>query len=401
MNKKKITSLLLASSGISSIGEWIYFIALNLIVLNRGATPAAVGVLYILRPLATVLTTSMMSHFLDDLKKRKWLIILDITRACMIGSLVIINELWWIYLIVFLIQGAVSIHSPLVITYTVSLIPAEKRKKYNALSSLVHSGGFLLGPAIAGLLLMVGTPKLAILVNSTALFLSAYFIFLLPNCETVPREKKANTGITFSKNWFEVKSFSLKYGNETLIYSSFLLLMSFAAGLDSIESSFAKGMLDLTDGEYGLLVSIAGLGILCGSGIVTIFSEKLSIAHLLQSGSFFFVLGYFIYAISTHFISAAVGFFLLSFALAFANTGFYTFRQNYLPISKMGLLISFYDLVEALLSIFIVGVVSLLAIYVHLRKVSLIVVFCMWLVLLFFYKKVKNEKVAKKLVRKR
>lgn len=67
----------------------------------------------------------------------------------------------------------------------------------------------------------------------------------------------------------------------------------------------------------------------------------------------------------------------------------------------MGLLISFYDLVEALLSIFIVGVVSLLAIYVHLRKVSLIVVFCMWLVLLFFYKKVKNEKVAKKLVRKR
>lgn len=401
MNKKKITSLLLASSGISSIGEWIYFIALNLIVLNRGATPAAVGVLYIIRPLATVLTTSMMSHFLDDLKKRKWLIILDITRACMIGSLVIINELWWIYLIVFLIQGAVSIHSPLVITYTVSLIPAEKRKKYNALSSLVHSGGFLLGPAIAGLLLMVGTPKLAILVNSTALFLSAYFIFLLPNCETVPREKKANTGITFSKNWFEVKSFSLKYGNETLIYSSFLLLMSFAAGVDSIESSFAKGMLDLTDGEYGLLVSIAGLGILCGSGIVTIFSEKLSVAHLLQSGSFFFVLGYFIYAISTHFISAAVGFFLLSFALAFANTGFYTFRQNYLPISKMGLLISFYDLVEALLSIFIVGVVSLLAIYVHLRKVSLIVVFCMWLVLLFFYKKVKNEKVAKKLVRKR
>lgn len=401
MNKKKITGLLLASSGISSIGEWIYFIALNLIVLNRGATPAAVGVLYILRPIATVLTTSIMSHFLDDLKKRKWLIILDITRACMIGSLVIINELWWIYLIVFLIQGAVSIHSPLVITYTVSLIPAEKRKKYNALSSLVHSGGFLLGPAIAGLLLMVGTPKLAIVVNSTALFLSAYFIFLLPNCETVPREKKLNTGITFSETWFEVRSFSLKYGNETLIYSSFLLLMSFAAGLDSIEASFAKGMLDLTDGEYGLLVSIAGLGILCGSGIVTIFSEKLSVAHLLQSGSFFFVLGYFIYAISTHFISAAVGFFLLSFALAFANTGFYTFRQNYLPISKMGLLISFYDLVEALLSIFIVGVVSLLAIYVHLRKVSLIVVFCMWLVLLFFYKKVKNEKVAKKLVRKR
>ncbi|PLS34747.1 MFS transporter [Carnobacterium maltaromaticum] len=401
MNKKKITSLLLASSGISSIGEWIYFIALNLIVLNRGATPAAVGVLYILRPLATVLTTSIMSHFLDDLKKRKWLIILDITRACMIVSLVIINELWWIYLIVFLIQGAVSIHSPLVITYTVSLIPAEKRKKYNALSSLVHSGGFLLGPAIAGLLLMVGTPKLAIVVNSTALFLSAYFIFLLPNCETVPREKKPNTGITFSETWFEVKSFSLKYGNETLIYSSFLLLMSFAAGLDSIEVSFAKGMLDLTDGEYGLLVSIAGLGILCGSGIVTIFSEKLSVPHLLQSGSFFFVLGYFIYAISTHFISAAVGFFLLSFALAFANTGFYTFRQNYLPFSKMGLLISFYDLVEALLSIFIVGVVSLLSIYVHLRKVSLMVVFCMWLVLVFFYKKVDNDKVAKKLVGKR
>lgn len=401
MNKKKITGLLLASSGISSIGEWIYFIALNLIVLNRGGTPAAVGILYILRPLATVITNSLMSHFLDDLKKRKSLIVLDIIRACMIGSLVMINELWWIYLMVFLIQGAVSIHSPLSVTYTVFLIPTDKRKKYNALNSLVHSGGFLVGPAIAGLLLMIGTPKLAIAINSLTLLLSAFLIFLLPNSKTVTRDKKINKGKKYSETWFEVKNFSLKYVNETLIYSSFLLLMSFAAGLDSIEASFAKRILFLTDGEYGLLVSIAGLGILCGSGMVTIFSERLSVTQLLQSGSFFFVLGYFIYSLSSHFSSAAVGFFLLSFALAFANTGFYTLRQNYLPLNKMGMLISFYDLVEALLSIAIVGVVSLMAMYIHLRKVSLIVVFCMWLVLLFFYKKVENEKVAKKLVRKR
>jgi len=46
--------LLLAGVGISNLGAWVYFIALNLIVLEMTQSPFAVSVLYILLPLAAL-----------------------------------------------------------------------------------------------------------------------------------------------------------------------------------------------------------------------------------------------------------------------------------------------------------------------------------------------------------
>ena len=50
---------------------------------------------------------------------------------------------------------------------------------------------------------------------------------------------------------------------------------------------------------------------------------------------------------------AAIGFFILSFSMAYANTGFYTFYQNNVPVHIMGRIGSIYGLVIALVTIFI------------------------------------------------
>ncbi len=51
----KYPFILLSSIGISSIGEWVYFIALNLIVLDMMGVIAVSG-LYILRASSTLFT---------------------------------------------------------------------------------------------------------------------------------------------------------------------------------------------------------------------------------------------------------------------------------------------------------------------------------------------------------
>jgi len=66
---------------------------------------------------------------------------------------------------------------------------------------------------------------------------------------------------------------------------------------------------------------------------------------------------------------AALGCFLLSFATAFANTGFYTFYQNNIPAESMGRIGSIYGFFEALFIIILTAVFGLTAEFISIRFV--------------------------------
>ena len=56
--------------------------------------------------------------------------------------------------------------------YITTLIPKGNRQRFNALRGLVGSGAFLIGPGVAGILFMMGTPDFALYMNALALLLS-------------------------------------------------------------------------------------------------------------------------------------------------------------------------------------------------------------------------------------
>ncbi|MEK4298652.1 hypothetical protein MKY30_04400 [Oceanobacillus sp. FSL W8-0428] len=118
-------------------------------------------------------------------------------------------------------------------------------------------------------------------------------------------------------------------------------------GLDSMEAAFAVEVLLLDESAYGFLVSIAGAGIVAGSLINALFAKLLKINILMGFGVIFTPIGYLIFAFSTNFMAAATGFYLLTFALSFANTGFLTFYQNNIPVEIMGRFFTVFGLVEA------------------------------------------------------
>src|SRR5690606_34998080 len=99
--------ILLITIGIANIGEWIYFIALNLAVLESSGNKAlAVTGLYIMQPLATVLTNFWSGSLIDRLNKRNLIIALNLFRAGVIALLPFFSSLWIIYFIVFILGSA-------------------------------------------------------------------------------------------------------------------------------------------------------------------------------------------------------------------------------------------------------------------------------------------------------
>lgn len=368
MQSWKQPLLLLTGVGISNLGAWVYFIALNLIVLEMTQSPFAVSVLYMLVPLAALCANVWSGTVIDRTDTRRLMLLLDALRAVVVFSLAFIDSLALIYVLVFLLNIASSIFESASLVYMTKLVPSGDRQRFNAMKNFVQSAGFILGPAIAGLLFMIGSPTLAIQLNALALLVSVGILSLLPTLHTAREEVEVFSVRMIIEDWKTVVRFASTKRYVTLVYSLFCVMTIFMSGLDSLEASFATQVLDFSESRYGFLVSVAGAGIIAGSIINATFSTRLTLPFLISFGAIMTPVGYLIFAFSESFVVASVGFFLLTFALSFANTGFLSFYQNNVPSELMGRFSGVINVAESILVIGLTFGIGLLAEYVGIRS---------------------------------
>lgn len=360
--------LLLAGVGISNLGAWVYFIALNLIVLEMTQSPFAVSVLYILVPLAALCANVWSGSVIDRTDTRRLMMWLDALRAIVVFSLAFIDSLALIYVLVFVLNVASSVFESASLVYMTKLVSSGDRQRFNALKNFVQSAGFILGPAIAGLLFMIGTPTFAIQLNALALLASVGILSLLPTLFTGSDEVEVLSLRMIIEDWKSVVRFASTMRYVTLVYGLFCVMTIFMSGLDSLEASFATQVLGFSESRYGFLVSVAGAGIITGSIINATFSARLTLPFLISFGAILTPVGYLVFAFSESFVLAAVGFFLLTFALSFANTGFLSFYQNNVPTDLMGRFSGVINVAESVLIIGLTFGIGLLAEYVGIRS---------------------------------
>lgn len=373
--KWKYPSILLLGIGVSNIGSWIYFIALNLIVLDMTKSPFAVSVLYILRPIATLLTNLWSGSLIDRWNKRNAMAALDVLRAVFITLMPLFSSTWYIYSLVILISMADSMFGPASMTYITKLIPQEQRQRFNSFNSLISSGAFLIGPAVAGLLFMLGSPQLAIYINAAALLVSGLITLCLPNLEKAAINEQREPAPRMSldvirADWKAVMQFYRSHIYITaicLLFGGIMVVM--ASAVDSLEATFAVLELHLTEGDYGVLVSVAGAGIILGAIVNTLIVQKIAVSWMIGIGTLGVCSGYLIYAFSYSFFIAGAGFFILAFYQAFANAGFATFYQNHVPVDMMGRIGSLNGFIHAVFIILVTVVLGLTSEIFSLRIV--------------------------------
>ncbi|MCU9613219.1 MFS transporter [Caldibacillus lycopersici] len=372
---------LLLGIGVSNLGEWIYFLSLNLLVFHMTDSPLAVSGLYIIGPIATLCTNFWSGSLIDRINKRKLLVFLDIFRALVIAMLPFMSSIVFIYFFVFIINMANSIFAPTSMVYITKLIPIEHRKRFNSFHSLITSGAFLLGPAVAGLLFLVNTPIFAIYINAIALFFSGMIMLLMPDLEkdsVLSVERDTSSIALLKRDWKVVTTFSVRNKYVAGIYLLFnIVMVIMASAVDSLEAVFAKEVLLLTDSAYGFLVTLAGAGVLIGALVNTVVVKNMKTSSLIGFGTLFVAGGYIIYAFSSSFTGAAIGFIVLAFFMAFANSGYLTFYQNNIPVEIMGRVGSVYGIIKAILLIVAISVIGVAAQFSSIQLVVIIGVMVM------------------------
>ncbi len=344
--------LLLSGIGVSYLGNWIYLIALNLSILKLTGSAAAVAGLYVIRPIAILITNTWSGSVIDRINKRRLMVFIDVVRGVLVAVIPFISSLWVIYVLLLLINMAGAFFGPSASVYITKLVPPENRKRFNSIMSMTSSGAFLLGPAVAGVLIMKVGTDLCIIINAISFLVCAFFIYLLPNVDESSQEARDRiTWKMLMSDWRIVRDFSKKAKAFISIYILFQTAMLIGFALDSQEVTFIKQHLQLSDGDYGLITSLTGAGTLLGGFIAILAARKISLRFYLGVGMLFTSVGYAAFYASSTFLIATLSFMFLGFFMSFANSGYATFFQNNVPVEIMGRFGSVADMLQAVIQI--------------------------------------------------
>ncbi|MGD6967526.1 MFS transporter [Rossellomorea vietnamensis] len=343
--------------GISTFGDFIYLVAINILVLQLTGSAAAVAGLWIIGPAASLLTKFWSGSLVDRINKRGLMILTDIVRALFIALIPFCESVLFIYIILFFLSVSKAFFEPASIAYITGLIPEAERKRFNSFRSLITSSAFLIGPAVSGVLILASSVEASIWINSISFLFSAAVLYLLPNVE-LGRDRAKITLAVLREDWKAIYQFSFTHRYIAAVYFLSQFFMVAALAMDAQEVVFTRQILLLTEAEYGFLISITGIGSIVGASVVSAVSAKLSVKLLMSTGFLLVSAGYLFYAFSFSFWTAAAAFFVLGFFNPFWGTGFMTFYQNNVPFDLMGRFTSLFGVLQSILQIIFIMLIG-------------------------------------------
>lgn len=331
--------VVLAGSAAGALGETMLLVAVNVLMLVRTHSAPAVALLWVVPQVATLASGTLVGRWTDRWDKRRTLWISNALGGVLVLGLLITPNVWAIYGVFGLFAVVDGVFRAAFNPYFRLLVPVSRRTRANAVNGILKYGALVVGPAIAGTLLLTGHPDTVVVVVAGALLVSAGFLLFIPALN-VPPNHLGKTPVHGVGGWWQdlgnVLSFLRSHTPVALVLLLFQLALVFGATADAQEVVFAHRALHLGSSGYGLLVSVAGIGYAMGAVATWFLARRVPTRFLVGLGSLGAALGYLGYALAPGFIAAAAGLLALGICQAAASTGFGAFTQGALPPEAMG-----------------------------------------------------------------
>lgn len=343
---------LFAGVGISSIGDFMYLIAINILVYEMSGSASLVAMLWILGPLAGFIIKSWSGGIVDRKRKKQTMIVMDIIRGSLMLLLPFLPNILLMYLLIFAVHTCSAFFGPASMAYIAKLVPDEKRRTFNGIYQAVTTGGIVIGPAMAGILLIIVSPETIIYINAVTFFVSAFFLMQLPNIE---EQSSSSRTKALWKTWNEdfriVWTTAIREKEFVRFFITFRIALSIGMALDALEWIYSDEVLGLSETQYSYLVSAAGAGYVIGSILASRISESIENRTLVKVGLLFSTLGYMGFAHSPGYWVALSSFLLLGIGQAAGNAGMLTLFQRMIPHDRIGRFSSLWASIQSLLII--------------------------------------------------
>jgi MFS family permease len=292
-----------AGQTISQIGSQVTFLALPLAaILLFGATPFEVGVLGTLQFLPFLLLGLPIGVWVDRLRRKPVLVIADIGRFVVLGSIPLayaldVLSLAHLYVAAF-VTGVLTVFFDVAYAaYLPSLIDRDRLVEGNSKLEISRSGAHLVGPGVGGILVEAITAPVALLADAASYVGSVLFLLLIEKREA-PIEPPAEP----PRMVVQIRE-GLRYVfGHTLLRPIVVCtaLLNLADGLGfAVLILFALRSLGLSPGAIGILLALGHSGFLVGAYLAGRSARRFGVGPALIGAGVVLGLGYGVVPLAT------------------------------------------------------------------------------------------------------
>ena len=177
---------LLAGEFISGIGDWLYIVAIFVVIYRESGDAALVGLFGGLRLVPYILLSIPAGLVADRYERRLVLLASDIGRGTimvLLTILIVVNgPIWAIAGLALVAAGFSAFFYPAIGAYLPSLVTDERQLgPANSAWASLGNISFIIGPAIGGILLAIGGVTLAFILNALTFVVIGAILLTLPS----------------------------------------------------------------------------------------------------------------------------------------------------------------------------------------------------------------------------
>ena len=280
-------SRLLAAMTVSSLGDWVGFVAVTSLVQSLSGISTkglAIGGVMTARMLPAILFGPFAGAFVDRFDRKKIMIAADIARGALYATMAFVHRLGVIFLLSFVIECFSLLWTPARDASLPNLVPRRQLANANSIGLVSTYATLPLGGAVFAVMALISTAlgfarpeTLALLLDGATFAFSAFMV------SGVPLKAHTSRGperFDLSRIWRDVLD-GLRFLREDSIASAMTagIVIAFAAvgAVLALGPIFVNSTLHAKAAGWGVVVVAFGIGMaigMAGSNQVTRFIER-------------------------------------------------------------------------------------------------------------------------------
>ncbi len=277
-------AILWTSQGISLLGDRFHWVAISLWVY--ALTGSALSVSYaVISLMVGPAAVGLFAGVLVDRWNRKWTMILaDIVRGVLVALIpwLMSHDIRLVYLDLFLVSCATAFFRPAMLATLPQTVAKSDLLPANSFFTTVDTATEVVGPVLAGLLVQAAGYRSAMYVDAASYAGSAMIIVFMTVPQRITWEvgKRATRIIADIKEGFRyIRIDRIQFG-----LFNFILLGWWVSGLNSLQTPLAKGVLGLTDRQFGWFNGVWGVGLVVASLLLGWYGSRFPKGQLIAAG---------------------------------------------------------------------------------------------------------------------
>jgi MFS family permease len=158
---------------VALLGTGLATVALGLLAYDLAGEQAGLvlGAIFTIKMIAYVIVAPIAAAFVNRFPRRTLLVSLDIVRAVIALMLPFVNEIWQVYVLIFVLQSASAAFTPAFQATIPDVLPDEGRyTRALSLSRLAYDLENIVSPILAALLLVVVSSNVLLFLDTRRLF---------------------------------------------------------------------------------------------------------------------------------------------------------------------------------------------------------------------------------------